>query len=86
MKQKNIIEPRIRRGLAARLLNLHPKTLRIRERQGKLTPIHENSRMVFYLVSEVEKLQRGESATPEPARPLIPAVRTARGQFARVKA
>lgn len=80
MKTKNL-QPTIKRSLAASLLGVTPKTLRRREMEGILTPIKRNSRSTFYLVSEVEKLQRGEIATPSPITLVTAVVRAASGQF-----
>ena len=78
---KTKIQPTIKRSVAASLLNVTPKTLRRREIEGALTPIHRNCRAVFYLVSEVEKLQRGEIAVSSPVTVATAAARAANGQF-----
>lgn len=83
MKKAKLPEPTIKRGAAADLLGVEPRTLRRAELAGHLTPIKRNCRSTFYLLSEVEKLKRGEVSTPAPATHSIPNIRTASGQFER---
>ena len=78
---KTKIQPTIKRSVAASLLNVTSKTLRRREIEGVLTPIHRNCRSVFYFVHEVEKLQRGEIALPSNVTLATAAARSASGQF-----
>ena len=63
------------------LLGITTKTLRRREIEGHLHPIKPNSRSTFYLVEEVEKLQRGEIAAPCTVTLNTAPARAASGQF-----
>jgi hypothetical protein len=80
MKTRNI-KPTIKRSVAATLLGVTSKTLRRREIEGVLHPIKPNSRSTFYLVEEVEKMQRGEISAPSPVTLNTAPARAASGQF-----
>lgn len=80
MKARNI-KPTIKRSVAALLLGVTSKTLRRRELEGILHPIKPNSRSTFYLVEEVEKLQRGEIAALSAITLNTAPARAASGQF-----
>jgi len=77
-------EPTIKRSRAAQELGgVCVRTMRRYEIAGLLTPIKRNSRVTFYVLSEVEKLKRGEIPTPANDRPDLPPLRIPNGQFHR---
>lgn len=55
------LEPMIKRGRAAELLDLHTRTLVRYERRGILTPIYLNCRTVVYKQSQVQLLLSGQA-------------------------
>jgi hypothetical protein len=75
MKKTNLLEPTIKRSRAAEILGVQPRTLRRSELAGHLTPIKRNCRSTYYLLSEVEKLKRGEALMPASATHSVPNVR-----------
>jgi hypothetical protein len=81
MKKAKLPEPTIKRGAAADLLGVKPRTLRRAELAGHLTPIKRNCRSTFYLLSEVERMKRGEIATTETSAPVSLRPRASTGQF-----
>lgn len=75
-------EPTIKRGAAAVLLGVTPRTLRREEIRGNLTPIRRNCRLTVYRLSEVEKLKLGDIPTDAAS---VQAARAIRGEFAALR-
>ncbi|MGD9496577.1 MAG: MerR family transcriptional regulator [Armatimonadota bacterium] len=58
-------EPRYQIGVAARMLDCHPQTLRMYEREGLIEPQRAESGVRLYCDADIELLRRIQSFTQE---------------------
>lgn len=58
-------EPRYQIGVAARMLDCHPQTLRLYEREGLIEPCRSDSGVRLYCDADIELLRRIQRFTQE---------------------